>query len=81
MFCFKTYAYPDSAATILSFTNVGSTNWVVPSGVSLVDVLVVGGGGAGGWASGGGGGAGGYIYSTNVSVSNGSVISVVVGIS
>ncbi|NDA26835.1 MAG: LamG domain-containing protein, partial [Verrucomicrobia bacterium] len=32
------------APVILSFTNVGSTNWAVPLGVQAVDVLVVGGG-------------------------------------
>ncbi|NDB97179.1 MAG: hypothetical protein EBZ78_13655, partial [Verrucomicrobia bacterium] len=56
------------APVILSFTNVGSTNWAVPLGVQAVDVLVVGGGGGGGATSGGGGGAGGLLYRTNFAV-------------
>lgn len=52
-----------------NFTSSG--NWTAPTGVTSVQVLVVGGGGAGGgsnagnnYAGGGGGGAGGYISQT-----------------
>ncbi|MBM3639430.1 MAG: hypothetical protein FJW98_08390, partial [Actinobacteria bacterium] len=59
--------------TRVAFTNTSSTTactytWRAPSGVSLVDALVVGGGGGGGgavthatYAGGGGGGAGGQV--------------------
>ena len=53
--------------------------WTVPSGVSSLDLLVVGGGGAGGSRAGGGGGAGGYVYSTAVTVTANSVESITVG--
>ena len=66
-----------------------STNWVVPNGVTSVQVTVIGAGGGGGggyWPTtalnangGGGGGSGGYKTST-VSVTPGSTISVKVGI-
>ena len=62
---------------IISFSAVTTINWTVPSGITAVDVLVVGGGGAGGAAIGGGGGAGQFINSTAVSVSG--TISVSVG--
>jgi len=49
--------------TIVSFTDVGTTTWTPPTGVSSVEVLVVaGGGGGGGLWVGGGGGAGGLLY-------------------
>ena len=37
-----------------------STTWIVPTGVTSIDYLVVAGGGGGGVTYGGGGGAGGY---------------------
>ena len=64
---------------IVTFKNVGTTNWTTPSNVSSVEVMVVGGGGAGGgenWA--GGGGAGSVVYG-NKNVSSGSNYSVTVG--
>ena len=63
-----------------SFTSSGTFS--VPSGVSSVDVLVVGGGGAGGKGSsqgGGGGGAGGLIYRPGFTVTPGGTITVTVG--
>jgi len=63
-----------------SFTSSGT--FAVPSGVSSVDVLVVGGGGAGGKGSsqgGGGGGAGGLIYRPGFTVTPGGTITVTVG--
>ena len=54
--------------------------FIVPSGKNYVcDILVVGGGGSGGFNHGGGGGAGALIYSTNVSFTNNTSYSVVVG--
>ncbi|MEI7900762.1 MAG: glycine-rich domain-containing protein [bacterium] len=48
---------------VSTFTNVGTSSWTAPSGVTSVELLVVGGGGAGGLrGGGGGGGAGGLIY-------------------
>lgn len=53
----------------------GSDNWIIPAGVSRVDVLVVGGGGRAGTGSdngmrnGGGGGAGGLVLVENFDVS------------
>ena len=59
-----------------SFTNTGSTNFVVASGTSgSVDYLIVGGGGGGGDSSagegdgGGGGGAGGVYAASGVTLS------------
>lgn len=55
-------------STILKFTTVGTCNWVVPSGVSSVQTLVVGGGG-GGSSDVGGGGGGGQVVAATVNVS------------
>ncbi|MDD5676591.1 MAG: hypothetical protein PHW60_01190 [Kiritimatiellae bacterium] len=44
---------------IHTFTNVGTTNFVVSGGSLTCDVLIVAGGGGGGQSRGGGGGAGG----------------------
>jgi hypothetical protein len=54
-----------------------SGNWTVPSGVSSVDLLIVGGGGGGGRFGGGGAGA---MYETNgMSVNPGASIAVAIG--
>lgn len=50
-----------------------------PAGVTSVQVLVVAGGGGGGSDMGGGGGGGGVVYNSNVAVTPGVGISVVVG--
>ena len=63
--------------TIEIFTSTITCNWDVPSGVTRVDVLVVGGGGAGGAGIGGGGGAGQVFETLNTNVSG--RISVTVG--
>jgi hypothetical protein len=55
------------------------TTWTVPTGVSAVEVLVVGGGGGGGWAGGGGGGGGGVLYRPNFGVTPGDTFTVTVG--
>ncbi|MEI7901908.1 MAG: glycine-rich domain-containing protein [bacterium] len=59
--------------TVVKFT-AGSGTWTVPSGVTNLDLLVVGGGGAAldSWATGGGGG-GGVINLGSYSPSSGSV--------
>ena len=51
----------------------------VPTGITSVDVLIVGGGGGGGAGAGGGGGAGGLVYMPGTPVSPGGTISVTVG--
>jgi hypothetical protein len=60
------------------FTRSGM--WLVPAGITTVNILVIagGGGGGGGW-EGGGGGAGGLIYQTGYAVTAGTWIQVIVG--
>ena len=65
--------------TVLSFTSTGTTTWAVPTGVTSLNVLVVGGGGGGGARGGGGGGAGGYQASSTYAVTPGSTITLGVG--
>lgn len=65
--------------TVQSFTSTGPANFTVPSGVSIVDVLVVAGGGGGANSLGGGGGGGGFIEARNFPVVAGATIPVVVG--
>lgn len=63
-----------------SFTSSGTFS--VPSGLTTVNVLVVGGGGAGGFGvsqGGGGGGAGGLIYRPAFPVTPGGTVTVTVG--
>ena len=60
-----------------TFTSSGTFS--VPSGVTAVDVLVVGGGGGGGSSIGGGGGAGGLVYAACYPVTPGGTVSVTVG--
>jgi hypothetical protein len=60
-----------------SFTSSGTFS--VPSGVSVVDVLVVGGGGSGGYQHAGGGGAGGLVFRPAFPVTPGGTVSVTVG--
>jgi hypothetical protein len=65
---------------VVKFTAASTTiSWTVPTGVTAVNVLVVGGGGAGGTRAGGGGGAGGYLYFPNQTVTENQMISVTVG--
>jgi hypothetical protein len=60
-----------------SFTSSGTFS--VPSGVTAVDVLVVGGGGGAGIDHAGGGGAGGLIFMPSYPVTPGGTVSVTVG--
>ncbi len=46
---------------VVRFTNVGTTTWTPPAGVTTVQVLTVGGGGGGGFDMGGGGGGGAVV--------------------
>ena len=64
------------------FTNVGSTTFNVPTGVTSVWVLVVAGGGGGGGIvsyAGGGGGAGGFVEVPSYPVTPGGSVSLSVG--
>jgi hypothetical protein len=67
------------APIVQSFTSTGSTTFSVPTGVTSVDVLVVGGGGGGTQQHGGGGGAGGLIYRPAAPVTPGGSVPVTVG--
>tara|TARA_A100001515_G_scaffold77454_1_gene61497 strand:- start:7530 stop:9266 length:1737 start_codon:yes stop_codon:yes gene_type:complete len=60
-----------------SFTSSGT--FAVPSGISIVNVLVVAGGGGGGHPWGGGGGAGGLIYMPEAPVTPGGTVAITVG--
>jgi len=69
---------------VITFKNPGNTEWTVPSGVTKIDVLLVGGGGGGGGTGGrgwsGGGGAGGSVKEqNNYTVSGGALVSITVG--
>lgn len=66
---------------IVSFTTVGSGDWTVPAGVTVLEevLIVAGGGGGGSRQGGGGGGGGGIIHLTNVSVTPGQSIPYTVG--
>ena len=73
----RAYSLTVLAPQYQSFTSSGTFS--VPSGVTAVDVLVVGGGGGGGREAGGGGGAGGLIYRPGFTVTPGGTVSVTVG--
>src|SRR3989344_5946339 len=72
LFSFPANTY---AATVVSFTTTGTTQWVVPTHVRSVDYLVVAGGGGGAIS---GGGAGGMRTGT-LSVTPGASLTVTVG--
>ncbi|MEG0973203.1 MAG: hypothetical protein RSF42_00725 [Comamonas sp.] len=55
----------------------GTTSWVVPAGVTAINVVATGGGGGGG--VGGNGGAGGQVTVTNWLVTPGSTLQVAIG--
>ncbi len=58
----------------------GANNWIAPSNVSSVSILVIGGGGAGGSVAwGGGGGAGGIVWDTSYPVTPSTSYSLTVG--
>lgn len=70
--------YQVSQPVVEYFTAIGSHTFTVPTGVTLVEVLVVGGGGGGG-SLGGGGGAGGLIHRQEHPVTPGGTVPVTVG--
>ena len=80
--CNPTSNETNDGVTILTFATVGSCDWIVPSGITQAQVLIVAGGGGGGdskiYATGGGGGAGGY-FQSNVGISGSIAISVGAG--
>lgn len=47
---------------VLIFSDVGTTTWTCPAGVTSLEVLCVAGGGGGGAGTAGGGGGGGVVY-------------------
>lgn len=65
-------------ATVVSFTNTGTTAFTVPPGVTSMQYLVVAGGGSGGGEEGGGGGAGGMLQG-NINVVPGQTLNITVG--
>lgn len=70
---------PTLTYTTQSFTTTGPATFSVPSGVQMVDVLIVGGGGSGANSLGGGGGGGGFVEARNYPVVPGGSVPVVVG--
>jgi hypothetical protein len=64
--------------TVQSFTATGPGTFSVPTGITSVEVLVVGGGGSAGNIAGGGGG-GGVVYHANYPVTPGGTVSYSVG--
>lgn len=81
----QTMTFAVTAPTIVSITS--SQAWVAPTGISLVDLFMVGGGGssgitaANGYGGGGtgGGGGGGTVFAQNITVVPGTSYSIVVG--
>jgi len=73
------YSLTIAAPVITSYTSTGSGTFSVPSGVSLLDVLVVAGGGGGGCWVASGAGAGGLIYRPAFPVTPGGSVSYTVG--
>jgi len=63
---------------IISITAASSAT-ITFTGISIIDILVVGGGGSGGFDSGGGGGGGGVIALSNISVTSGTAYTITVG--
>ncbi len=68
----------------VTITNIGTTTWTVPNGVSVIKIEAVGGGGAGGYSSdngrGCGGGGGAAFAATNfIYVTPGEKLTVTVG--
>ncbi len=68
-----------TAVSAYEFTEVGTTTWTAPNGLTQVEVLVVAGGGGGGFSRGGGGGGGGVIYQAAYPVTGGQTYSITVG--
>jgi hypothetical protein len=80
----RQYSILQKAPVITSYTSTGSGTFSVPTGISTVDVLVIGGGASGAyggtsWWGGGGGGAGGLIFRPAFPVTPGGSVSYTVG--
>ena len=73
----RAFSITEVPSGIQSFTSSGTFS--VPTGVTSVNVLVVGGGAAGGTHHGAGGGAGGLIYMPGFTVTPGGTVTVTVG--
>jgi uncharacterized repeat protein (TIGR02543 family) len=65
--------------TLATFTDVGGGTWTVPSGVTTMEVLVVGGGGGGGNGYCSGSGAGGMYSTGSYAVTPGASVSIAIG--
>ena len=65
--------------TVVTFSTVGSRTWSVPASVTTARILLIAGGGGGGDDNGGGGGGGGFVTDSSVSLSPGTLMTVVVG--
>ena len=65
--------------TVAKFVSVGSCTWYVPSSATTARILLIAGGGGGGDDNGGGGGGGGFVTDSSVSLSPGTLMTVVVG--
>ncbi len=65
--------------TVLTFTSTTTCNWTVPTGVTSIDLFMVGGGGGGGSDGGGGGGGGAAISRTAFAVTAGNSLALTVG--
>jgi hypothetical protein len=65
--------------TVLTFTSTTTCNWTVPTGVTSIDLFMVGGGGGGGTDGGGGGGGGAAISRSAFAVTAGSSLALTVG--
>jgi hypothetical protein len=76
---FISYSLSQESYAVTAFTDVGEHTWIVPEGVTSVDVLVVAGGGGGSNHNAGGGGGGGVVYQNNYSVSVSEIINITVG--
>jgi hypothetical protein len=76
------FSEQSSSFTTAIFTEIGTTNWIAPAGVTSIEYLVVGGGGGGGNgydSGGGGGGAGGMVLTGTLSVTPGQSYTITVG--
>jgi hypothetical protein len=69
--------FVNDAFCLIKFNS--GTTWTVPTGVTAIDVLLVGGGGGGGADGGGGGGGGGVGSASGLATTAGSVVTITVG--
>ena len=75
----RSFSYFIKAPALSTFSTVGNTSWIAPSGVTSIELLVVAGGGGSGNDVGGGGGGGGLCYSASYPVTPGSTYNITVG--